>query len=95
MRNIARRYFQDLFTSNGTSDAAHILVRAERVITHDMNAMLTTPYNEEEEVSAALKDMSLTKSPGDDGFLAFFYQKFWHIIGRDVSYFAYKYLMKV
>lgn len=38
-----------------------------------------------EEIVATLKDMGPTKVPSIDGFLTLFFQKFWHIIGDDVS----------
>ncbi|KAA3486234.1 reverse transcriptase [Gossypium australe] len=44
--------------------------------------MLTTEYTEEE-VYLALKNMGTTKALEADGFPALFFQKFWHIIGRE------------
>ncbi|KAA3456600.1 reverse transcriptase [Gossypium australe] len=36
----------------------------------------------------ALKGMGPTKAPGSDGFPALFYQRYWHIVGRDVTEFC-------
>lgn len=48
---------------------------------------MTSPFTEEE-VFEAVKDMGLTKTPTMDGFLVIFYQKYWHIIGTEVSHFC-------
>lgn len=45
-----------------------------------------------EEVSIALKEMGPTKAPDNDGFPVIFYQKFWHIVGKDVGEFCLKVL---
>ncbi|KAA3475195.1 reverse transcriptase [Gossypium australe] len=38
----------------------------------------------EEEVRIALKGMRPTMAPGPDGFPAMFFQKYWHIVGKEV-----------
>ena len=56
----------------------------DRVVTPDMNHTLLQPYTAEE-VKWALFQMHPSKSPGSDGMSPFFFQKYWHIIGRDVT----------
>ncbi|KAH1047495.1 hypothetical protein J1N35_038279 [Gossypium stocksii] len=40
-------------------------------------------YNEE--ITRAVKSMAPLKASGPDGFPVIFYQKYWHVIGKDVS----------
>ncbi|KAH1092317.1 hypothetical protein J1N35_019574 [Gossypium stocksii] len=47
-----------------------------------MNNSLLEDFRDQE-ILKAVKEMGSTKAPGYDGFLAIFYQRFWHIIGKD------------
>ena len=49
-----------------------------------MKEELSRPYSVEE-VKVALFHMGPTKVLGPNGMNALFYQKFWHIVGNDVS----------
>ena len=49
-----------------------------------MNESLTHPYTADE-VRLALFQMHPSKSPGPDGMSHFFFQKYWHIVGNDVT----------
>lgn len=46
--------------------------------------MLLQPFSATE-VKEALFDMHPDKSPGPDSMNPAFYQRFWHIVGEDVS----------
>lgn len=86
MHALAREYFSNLFSSNGPCDASHILEGVKRVITTKMNNTLLEKFKEEE-VWEDLKDMGLIKASRDEGFPVIFFQKFWHIIGKDITRF--------
>lgn len=49
-----------------------------------MNQLLSAEYKKKEIVEA-LNSIGPTKASGPDGFPAIFYQKFWHIIGKEIS----------
>jgi hypothetical protein len=49
-----------------------------------MNDQLSREFTSEE-VHKALHQMYPTKAPGPDGMSAIFFQKYWAIIGRDVT----------
>ncbi|KAA3486778.1 reverse transcriptase [Gossypium australe] len=75
----ATLYFQKLFMSNRVGDLSHLLQGIEESISLDINTALLSNYMEEE-VFSALKGIGPTKAPGPDGFLALFFQRYWHIV---------------
>ena len=81
---MAEAYFQNLFTSTNPTNLEPVLDLVDRVVTPYMNHTLLQPYTPEE-VKRALFQMHPSKSPGPDGISPFFFQKYWHIIGRDVT----------
>ena len=56
----------------------------DRVVTPDMNQALLQPYTLEE-VKRALFSMHPSESSGLDGMSHFFFQKYWQIVGIDVT----------
>ena len=75
-------YFQSLFTSGGchTAEVTHCV---DIRITNEHNTMLLATFSDIE-VKEALFEMHPNKSPRPDGMNPAFYQKFWHIVGKDV-----------
>ncbi|KAA3476939.1 reverse transcriptase [Gossypium australe] len=88
MKEIARNYFQELFSMKGTKNLNHVVSKVRKCITENMNRMMTTKYTKEE-LYTTLKGMGPTKASGVDGYpTLFFFQNFWHSLGRDVSSFC-------
>ena len=53
-------------------------------VTLDMNNQLLMPFTREE-IRKALMDMHPTKAPGPDGLHVLFFQKYWDIMGQDIT----------
>ena len=53
-------------------------------VSEEMNDELTKDFTMEE-VRTALEQMHPTKAPGLDGMSTIFYQKYWDIVGSDVT----------
>ncbi|KAA3464320.1 reverse transcriptase [Gossypium australe] len=83
----ATGFFEDLFKSKGCGDPNDVLNGIGTHISRDINDRLLTPFTSEE-VWCALKDMGPTKALGSDGFPAIFFQKFWHLVGDEVTEFC-------
>lgn len=86
MTEIINEYFDELFTSSNPSSAIilHALVNIEQSVTSDMNSILCMPFSMLD-IKSTLFDMSHDKVPGPDGLSTLFYQKYWHIIGGEVT----------
>ncbi|KAK9984458.1 hypothetical protein SO802_033983 [Lithocarpus litseifolius] len=80
----AESYFHELFTSANPSDMNNVLNSVDRVVTPETNQSVLQNYTVEE-VHRALFQMHPSKSPGSNGMSPFFFQKFWHIVGVDVT----------
>lgn len=84
--DITSEYFVNLFSSSHPSDAdiEVVLNFYDPVVGDRMNEYLCAPFSEDE-VHKAVFDMHPSKAPGPDGFTALFYQKFWTVIGNDIT----------
>lgn len=87
MEPVAKGYFFDHFMSRGIGNMYHILFRVHSCISESMNRILLATYAGGE-IIEVLKGMGPTKASGIDGFPAIFYQKYWHIIGKDTCDFC-------
>ncbi|XP_019181382.1 PREDICTED: uncharacterized protein LOC109176404 [Ipomoea nil] len=87
MNNVVINYFNTIFaTSNPVCEDSLFDEFGPRVTT-DQNEALLCPYDVAE-VKTALFAMYPDKAPGPDGMNPGFYQRFWDIVGEDVSAFA-------
>ena len=73
-----------MFRAGRCDQMADCLSAVPNKVTANMKEVLTCEYTTEE-VCIALFQMGPTKAPGPDGMNALFYQKFWHIVGHDVT----------
>ncbi|KAA3484333.1 reverse transcriptase [Gossypium australe] len=80
-----------LFTTEGSSNMDKVFSGIEQCVSLKENLMLATTYTKDE-IREAIKRMGPTKAPGDDGFSAIFFQKYWHIVGLEVTSFCLKIL---
>ena len=82
--NVAADYFRELFTTSSPTRDNEVVDLIPRKITEEMNEHLTKESHKEEVVQA-IHSMHPTKAPGPDSMPTIFYQKYWDIIGDDVS----------
>ncbi|XP_057418992.1 uncharacterized protein LOC130713221 [Lotus japonicus] len=80
-------YFRELFTSSNPSGIDEVVELVANRVTASHTETLVAPFSKDD-VEEALFQMHLTKAPGADGLHALFYQKFWRIIGDDVTQFC-------
>ena len=73
-----------MFTNVLTNSFQQVIHHVREVVTPDMNNMLLVEFSHEE-VKIALFQMHPTKALGPDSMNPLFFQKYWHIVGIDVS----------
>ena len=81
---VVEQYFKELFTTANPMDMGSVLDVVERSVTLNMNNALLQRYTLDE-VRWALFQMHPSKSPSLDGMSPFFFQKYWNIVGSDVT----------
>ncbi|KAL0387637.1 UNVERIFIED_CONTAM: putative mitochondrial protein [Sesamum radiatum] len=86
IQNIITAYFSNLFKSTKPHKESieEVLRHVQPKVTTLMNQTLMQPFIAEE-VTRALKQMGPVKSPGPNGMSAFFFQNYWHIVGKFVT----------
>jgi len=81
---IAEAYFKELFTSSDHSNFQELFSDFPKKVTDGMNNVLiaSVSVTEIKEAVFAIKGSS---APGADGFTGFFFQKYWSILGDQVT----------
>jgi hypothetical protein len=77
-------HFQDIFSSQQTTNIEDIVQVASNIINQDMHDHLSKDFTAEE-ILNVIKDMKSLAAPGPDGLLAKFYHTYWDIIGDDIT----------
>lgn len=79
-------YFGELFQSSNPAMTVidEVVKHVDTRVSSDMASQLSLPFTPDE-VLTALSQMALLKSPGPDGLPAIFFQKYWNILGSDIT----------
>ena len=81
---IAAEYFNNIFATSNPRNMREVLNAMDRVVTEEMNQALLRPFVGDE-VRQALFQMHPSKSPSPNGMSPFVFQKYWHVVGGDVT----------
>ena len=84
MGGIATEYFKELFSTSCPTRIKEVANLVPRSVTPEMNEQFTREF-QREEVIQAIHTMHPTKAPGPNGVSAIFYQKYWDVIGNDIT----------
>ena len=76
--------FQNLYTSSHPSQISEVTDTISARVIDEMNQNLIQTFTRSE-VEAALKQMHPTKAPGPNGMSAIFFQKYWDVVGNDIT----------
>ena len=82
--NVAISYFEKLYTTSLPTRIVEVTNSIPARVTGEMNQSLIREFTKEE-VEVVLSQMHPTKAPRPNGMSAIFSQKYWNIIGSDVT----------
>ena len=84
VEEIILEYFEKIYSTEHPRKYEVKVEDVESCITPDMNKSLFQTFRVEE-ISCALNQMHLTKSPDPDSMSLLFYQKYWEVVGPYVT----------
>ena len=86
MVGVIQNYFDNLFASSSPSNAqvGRVINTVKSSLCSTSKRLLDSVFTAEE-VRVALFQMNPWKAPGEDGFPAGFFQKFWTVVGDDLT----------
>lgn len=86
IEDLVLEFYPYLFSTSDPSNEDITLTTnlISKVVTEDMNRKLNIPFTEDN-IRKATFDLNPNKAPGLDGFTILFFQKEWHIMGKDVT----------
>lgn len=84
MGEVAIAFFSDLYKSSTPADFQQIFNGFQAKVTTTMNDQLIQPVTKEE-VEEAVFSIKPSSAPGSDGMTGLFYQRFWDVLGDQVT----------
>ena len=77
-------YFKNIYSTSYPTRISEVLDTIPTKVTKEMNKILIQEFTREE-VEIALNQMHPTKTPSPNGMSTIFFQKYWGIVGNDVT----------
>ena len=77
------KHFEEIFTTSNPSEMDKVYKGLDQRISTEKMDQLNKEFIENE-VKEALHQMNPNKALGLDGMIAYFFQRYWHILGKDI-----------